>query len=366
MNDDAALLTIGELARFCGLSISALRFYDRQGILSPVQVDAASGYRWYAPAQVEDAKLLARLRGIGLPLPEISTILARKDTAVRDAILAAHIDRLEAALAAAHEQVRLLSRADGAESSRISDTGQSVLSLSAADLAAGIRTVRHAVGDAPEWPAIHGIYLVTVNRGLRLAATDRHRAAFAEVPAQSAGRMRGLLAPADADQLLKCAEDDPSGQVELRNSRLELNDARGQRIFQAQLMEAGFPDLSHAIPVVRDSAMISVEDLTEALRADGEDGLCGLLQGSAGGLRVMPAPAAEDSAPMIQLNRAYLEDALAGLTEQGDEGGGAAERSHPMQLRFDFDGPADPVAIRRAEDLGTFAVVLPVILEPRQ
>lgn len=31
MNDDAALLTIGELARASGLSISALRFYDRQG-----------------------------------------------------------------------------------------------------------------------------------------------------------------------------------------------------------------------------------------------------------------------------------------------------------------------------------------------
>ena len=32
------LLTIGELARLSGLSASALRFYDRQGVLVPAEV----------------------------------------------------------------------------------------------------------------------------------------------------------------------------------------------------------------------------------------------------------------------------------------------------------------------------------------
>lgn len=41
MNDDDALLTIGELARASGLSISALRFYDRQGVLAPTEVNPA-------------------------------------------------------------------------------------------------------------------------------------------------------------------------------------------------------------------------------------------------------------------------------------------------------------------------------------
>src|SRR6185436_1823526 len=60
VHDD--LLSIGALARACGPSISALRFYDAAGVLRPAHVDPVTGYRWYTSAQVHTARLIANLR----------------------------------------------------------------------------------------------------------------------------------------------------------------------------------------------------------------------------------------------------------------------------------------------------------------
>lgn len=68
--------SIGEMARDSGLSVSALRFYDRAGVLVPAWVDPVSGYRWYGPEQCEEARLLTRLRRAGMPLPDIRLVLA--------------------------------------------------------------------------------------------------------------------------------------------------------------------------------------------------------------------------------------------------------------------------------------------------
>ncbi|AXK34522.1 MerR family transcriptional regulator [Streptomyces armeniacus] len=66
-----ALLTIGAFARASRLSPKALRLYDELGLLPPARVDPATGYRLYAPAQLERARLVAWLRRIGMPLAEI-------------------------------------------------------------------------------------------------------------------------------------------------------------------------------------------------------------------------------------------------------------------------------------------------------
>ncbi|MGY4099845.1 MerR family transcriptional regulator [Nocardia sp. R16R-3T] len=59
------LITIGGLARACGLAASALRFYDDCGLLVPVRVDAVTGYRYYSEAQVDRGVMIRRLRSIG-------------------------------------------------------------------------------------------------------------------------------------------------------------------------------------------------------------------------------------------------------------------------------------------------------------
>ena len=69
-----AVLTIGEFARASRLSAKALRLYDELGLLTPARVDPASGYRLYEPAQLEQARLVAWLRRLGMPLARIRVV----------------------------------------------------------------------------------------------------------------------------------------------------------------------------------------------------------------------------------------------------------------------------------------------------
>ena len=62
------LLTIGAFARASRLSPKALRLYDSLGLLTPAHVDEVSGYRFYRTDQLEQARLVAWLRRLGMPL----------------------------------------------------------------------------------------------------------------------------------------------------------------------------------------------------------------------------------------------------------------------------------------------------------
>ncbi|UNS97727.1 MerR family transcriptional regulator [Streptomyces tubbatahanensis] len=75
------LLTIGAFAKASRLSPKALRLYDRLGLVTPARVDPFSGYRLYAPAQLERARLVAWLRRLGMPLARIQRVceLAESD-----------------------------------------------------------------------------------------------------------------------------------------------------------------------------------------------------------------------------------------------------------------------------------------------
>lgn len=71
------LMTSGAFARASGLSRKALRLYEELGLLRPVQVDQASQYRLYAPAQLEQARLVAWLRRLGMPLAAVRAVSTR-------------------------------------------------------------------------------------------------------------------------------------------------------------------------------------------------------------------------------------------------------------------------------------------------
>jgi hypothetical protein len=49
------MMSIGRFADATGLTVKALRHYDEIGLLTPAQVDPETAYRYYEPAQVEDA-----------------------------------------------------------------------------------------------------------------------------------------------------------------------------------------------------------------------------------------------------------------------------------------------------------------------
>jgi DNA-binding transcriptional MerR regulator len=68
-------MSIGEFARDSRLSAKALRLYDELGLLPPARVDENSGYRFYEPGQLKQARLIAALRQLQVPLAEIKAIL---------------------------------------------------------------------------------------------------------------------------------------------------------------------------------------------------------------------------------------------------------------------------------------------------
>ena len=104
------LLSIGRFARLSGLSIGALRHYHELGLLVPARVDADTSYRSYAHAQLDDARLIARLRDLDVALPEIRAVIGA-DADVRRQTLAAHRSRLTALLARTQRQIHWLNQA---------------------------------------------------------------------------------------------------------------------------------------------------------------------------------------------------------------------------------------------------------------
>ena len=90
-----------------GLSRKALRLYDELGLLRPAQVDPVSQYRRYDPAQLEQARLVAWLRRLGMPLARIRAVstLPRVRAAAE---LAAYWDRVETETAARRELATFL------------------------------------------------------------------------------------------------------------------------------------------------------------------------------------------------------------------------------------------------------------------
>jgi len=102
-----ALMSSGEFAQASGLSRKALRLYDELGLLTPVRVDPRSGYRFYAPAQLEPARLVAWLRRLGMPLAAIRSVTTLPAAAAA-AELAAYWNRVEAETAARRELASFL------------------------------------------------------------------------------------------------------------------------------------------------------------------------------------------------------------------------------------------------------------------
>ena len=103
------LLTIGRFARLSGLSIGALRHYHELGLLEPARVDPETSYRSYRAAQLDDARLIGRLRELDLALPEIRAVIGA-DPQARRHLLATHRSRLTALLSRTQRQIHWLNQ----------------------------------------------------------------------------------------------------------------------------------------------------------------------------------------------------------------------------------------------------------------
>lgn len=68
------MLKIGEFSKLSYLTIKALRFYEKEGLLIPQKVDQKTGYRFYKTSQLTDAAMIKSYRQLGLTIEEIKEI----------------------------------------------------------------------------------------------------------------------------------------------------------------------------------------------------------------------------------------------------------------------------------------------------
>ena len=75
-------LTIGKVAVQTGISIDAIRFYERMGLL-PAPVRRPSGYREFEPGAVTRLRFIKRAKNLGFSLREVIDLLSLRVDAER-------------------------------------------------------------------------------------------------------------------------------------------------------------------------------------------------------------------------------------------------------------------------------------------
>jgi DNA-binding transcriptional MerR regulator len=336
---------IGQMARACGLTVSALRFYDGAGVLVPARVDRHTGYRWYSEDQVLVARLVARLRRVGMPLADICRVLEhRRDRAVVDGLLQAHLTRLEQGLDDARRELSAARSLLDQES--LMTAVPSRITTTAEELGTALRAVRYAVGTDPELPMLAGVLLDADDSATRLAASDRYRLAVSTVTgAEVTGPTVSAIAPvALIDELLALLPD--SGPVTIDIAGDELTVEFGGRAVRGTRIDHDFPDYRG---LVRTASAHRVEVDDAALRA----------QLAAAPSRVVrPDDGPEHEATIltfgtdgeieIGVNKEFLLEAL--------------DAGAPGQLVLELDGPIEPLAIRVPGRTGDVAMLMPIRL----
>ncbi|GAA2743877.1 MerR family transcriptional regulator [Kitasatospora cinereorecta] len=326
--------SIGEMARASGLGVSALRFYDGAGVFVPARVDPRTGYRWYAPEQLPDARLIARLRRVGMPLAGIEQVLRGGPAVAREA-LDRHLRRLEDGLTDARRELSAVrARLEPREHPMTEPTR---LTVPAAALAAALDAVRFAAPAEPGAPAIAGVYLDAdpADGVVRLVATDRYRLAVASAPAAQQGPAVGVLLPTalvDAVRPLLGGSE----EVELTVTDARLDVRAGGHVLAAERADEERPDYPDYRRLARLETTHRLELRAEELRAH-------LASGGAAedGVAVLAADGLE-----VRVNRDYLLEAVAA---------GGRE-----QLVLELGGPIAPLAIRFPERADTYSLLMPI------
>jgi DNA-binding transcriptional MerR regulator len=80
-------MKIGEVAKIVGLSTSAIRFYERHGLLGSSRVSRAeNGYRVYSSRDIEEILLIVKFKELGLELEEIKSLLSEESKSCNDLV----------------------------------------------------------------------------------------------------------------------------------------------------------------------------------------------------------------------------------------------------------------------------------------
>ncbi len=74
------MIRIGHFSKLGKITIKALRYYDKLGLLKPFHVNQENGYRYYKPEQFERVSEILSLKELGLSLDEIVYIMKSNPT----------------------------------------------------------------------------------------------------------------------------------------------------------------------------------------------------------------------------------------------------------------------------------------------
>lgn len=169
-------MSIGDFARDCELSVKALRLYDEMDLLPPARVDPFSGYRYYAEDQLPQARLVAALRRIGMPLARIRELVVLPGDAAADE-LRSYWRQVEADVRSRRGQVTALVAALRAKETAMDDTTQPVRTRMASRVGQGARDRQlDAVLTRDDWWVVadgFGESAVPVLDGLAASGTPR-------------------------------------------------------------------------------------------------------------------------------------------------------------------------------------------------
>ncbi|SEK52734.1 MerR family transcriptional regulator [Streptacidiphilus jiangxiensis] len=99
------LLSIGELAERAGVTVKAVRFYSEQGLL-PEAERSGGGHRRYAPEALERLRTIRALRGLEVPLPQVSQVMAEHEDGADSGLLGDLVARRLEALGAEMRALR--------------------------------------------------------------------------------------------------------------------------------------------------------------------------------------------------------------------------------------------------------------------
>jgi DNA-binding transcriptional MerR regulator len=93
------MFTIGEFARFGGVSVRTLRYYEEIGLLLPAEVDASTGYRHYVASQLSLLNRIVALKDLGLTLEQVAHLVEGVSVGEMWGMLALRRAQLEQAIA---------------------------------------------------------------------------------------------------------------------------------------------------------------------------------------------------------------------------------------------------------------------------
>jgi DNA-binding transcriptional MerR regulator len=69
------MFRIGEFSKIAQVSGRLLRYYDELGLLTPIRIDAETGYRYYSAQQLPRLNRILALKELGLTLDQIARLL---------------------------------------------------------------------------------------------------------------------------------------------------------------------------------------------------------------------------------------------------------------------------------------------------